>query len=394
MLRALILSSLFPHEGKPTFGNFVERQALALAAREGVEVRIVSPIGLPPWPGRYHPHYRDRAGLPQAEDWKGLEVCRPRFSVLPGLGAGRNPVAIVRALAPLLEALRRDFPFDVIHADFFWPDGPAALALGRRFGVPVSIKARGSDILYWGKQPGIGDQIVAAGQGADGLLAVSGALRESMIDAGMPGERIAVHHTGIDRELFRPTDRAAAKARLAITGPLILTPASLVPGKGHDLALDAIARLPGANLFLAGEGPERGAIERKVAALGLGERVHLLGVQPHVRVAELMAAADVMLLTSHSEGLANVWVEALACGTPVVTLDVGGASEVLDRPEAGRLVPPDPPAIADAIAELIASPLPAERVRACADRFSWEANGAALFAHLSALALRQARRAA
>src|SRR3954463_11515498 len=109
MLRVLILSSLFPHAGKPVFGNFVERQALALAARDGVEVRIVSPIGLPPWPGRYHPHYRDRAALPLVEDWKGLKVHRPRFSVVPGLGAGRNPTAVVRALTPLLDKLRRDF---------------------------------------------------------------------------------------------------------------------------------------------------------------------------------------------------------------------------------------------------------------------------------------------
>jgi glycosyltransferase involved in cell wall biosynthesis len=99
-----------------------------------------------------------------------------------------------------------------------------------------------------------------------------------------------------------------------------------------------------------------------------------------------MAAADVMLLPSRSEGLANVWVEALASGTPVVTPDVGGACEVIDRPEAGSIVPADPDAMAAAIGAILANPPEQALVRAASERFSCDANARALFMHLSAVA--------
>ena len=98
-----------------------------------------------------------------------------------------------------------------------------------------------------------------------------------------------------------------------------------------------------------------------------------------------LAAADVMVLPTASEGLANVWVESLACGTPVVTSDVGGAREVIDSPAFGRLVPRDPEAIADAIRRVLADPPDPAEVRRGAERFSWEKNGAELAAHLRGL---------
>jgi glycosyltransferase involved in cell wall biosynthesis len=386
MLRVLTLSTLFPDATRPTFGVFVERQTLELAASSDVELQVVAPLGLPPGPLKRHPRYAARAALPRQERWKGLTVHRPRFPVIPMIGGRFSPILMARALLPVLRAIRRDFPFDVIDTEFFYPDGPAAARLAEALGVPFSIKARGSDIHHWSEVRGCPEQIVRAGKAAGGMLAVSAALKADMAAMGLPEERIGVHYTGVDLDSFRPADRAAAKAALGVGGPLILTVGYLIERKGQGIVIEAMKALPHATLLIVGEGPARAALEAQIESLGLGARARLLGPRPHDALPSLFAAADVMALPSASEGLANVWVEALACGTPIVTADVGGARELIDRPEAGRIVARDAGAVADAIRELLADPPAQTDVRRAAERFTWTANRTALLAHLEAVA--------
>ena len=379
MLRVLTLSTLFPDAARPNFGVFVERQTLGLAAHPDVELKVVDRAGLPPFPLDRHPHYAGLRGLPERETWKGLTSAVRASPPCPRRKGVSMWRAFIRCLTPVLDALRADFPFDVIDAEFFFPDGPAAIALGKRYGVPVSIKARGADIHHWGRAPATAAQVRKAGRAADGLLAVAGALRADMVALGMPAERIRVHHTGVDLGAFRPGDRSSPDA------PLVASVGALIPRKGHDLTIRAVASLPGVRLKVAGEGPERAGLERLIAELGVGDRVEMLGSIPHADLPPLLAAADVLALPSSSEGLANAWVEALASGTPVVTCDVGGAREAIDRPAAGRIVAREPGAIAAAIADLLANPPDRSAVRAAAERFTWEANTAALVEHLTAL---------
>jgi glycosyltransferase involved in cell wall biosynthesis len=287
------------------------------------------------------------------------------------------------ALLPGLRRMRAEFPFDVIDAEFFWPDGPAAMHLARALGLPFSVKARGADIHHWGRRSGTGGQIAEAAAAASGLLAVSEALADDMAALGIPRDRIRTHRTGVDLDRFTPVDRAVAKARLGVSGPLLVTAGALIPRKGQALVLEALRAIPGATLFLVGEGPDRRALERQVRVAGIGGRVRLLGSRPHADLPGLLAAADALVLPSSSEGLANVWVEALACGTPIVISDVGGAQEVVDRPEAGRLVGRDPVAIAAAVRALLAAPPSQPAVRAAAERFSWDRNARELRDHLA-----------
>ncbi len=386
MLRVLTLSTLFPSAAEPALGPFVARQTLELARQPGIALEVASPVGLPRWPLSLHPHYAARAALPAEESWEGIKVHRPRFAVWPKLGAARTPAAIADAMTPLV----RSGGFDAIDAEFFWPDGPAAAILSRRLGIPFSIKARGSDIHYWAGRPGIREQIVEAGRTADGLLAVSSAMKADMAALGLPPEKIRVHHNGVDLDLFRPLDRAEAKRRLGIEGPLIVTIGTLIRRKGQWLAIDALRDLPGASLVLIGDGPDRAALEREAAGAA---RVRFTGSIPQDEIARWLAAADVMLLPTEREGLANVWLEALACGTPVVTSDVGGARDVFDRPELGRLAALDRGAIVEAVSDLFALPPDQSALREAASRFSWEANGRALAAHLGEIAERRLRAA-
>ena len=384
-LRVLTLSSLFPDNSRPRFGPFVERQTRELAAYPDVDLRVVAPIGLPPMPIALHPHYKPLRGLPLRETWQGLDVYRPRFAHMPKTNGRFDGAALARALVPLLHEIRADFAFDVIDASYFFPDGPAAVSLGATFGVPVSIKARGSDIHFWGTAPGTRAQILNAAVKADGLLAVSAALKADMVAMGMPADKIRVHYTGVDLDHFVPVDRTAAKAKLGILGPLIVCAGNLLEAKGQRLVVDALAQIKGATLVLIGKGPDRDVLEAKVAALGVDDRVRFTGSIDHADMAMWLAGADVMALASASEGLANVWIEAIACGTPVVITDVGGAREVLDRPEAGRIVDRNGHAIASAIADLLASPSDQHAVRKAAERFTWSANSVALYEHLKSL---------
>jgi len=385
MLRVLTLSTLFPDAGRRNFGVFVERQTLGLAAHPDVELRVVAPIGLPPFPFALRGRHAQLAALPLGEQWKGVDVYRPRFLAVPGTAGRLHVHFLIRALAPLLADLRREFPFDVIDASFFFPDGPAAVALGRRFGVPVSVKARGSDVHHWGTAAATAGQVRAAGKDAAGLLAVSEAMKRDMVAMGMPADHIRVHRTGVDLGQFAPRDRGEAKAALNVRGPLVVSTGALIERKGHDIVIEAIAALPNVHLLIAGEGAYRGALEARIAALGLADRVRLLGAVPHGEMAALLAAADVMALASENEGLANAWVEALACGVPVVIPDVGGAPEVVTERAYGRIVGRTPAGFASGIAAVLSDHTPPMTVRAGAERFTWEANTAGLYDHLNAL---------
>lgn len=384
MLRVLTLSTLFPDATRPNFGVFVERQTFGLSQLAGVEVRVVAPIGVPPWPLSRHAHYAGFADVPQQELWRGLNVERPRFGTVPGTGGRWHVGALVRRLQPLLRAMRRDFPFDVIDAEFFFPDGPAAVALGRQFGVPVSIKARGADIHLWGQGP-TRAQVRRAGQAADAMLAVSAAMKADMAALGIPADRITVHHTGVDAARFGGVDRAAARAAHGLSGPVVISLGALVARKGHDIVVDAVAMLPDVTLLIVGEGGERPALEAQIATRGLSDRVRLTGAVPHAELGRLLPAADVMALASASEGLANAWVEAMACGVPIVIPDIGGAREVLTDPGYGLIADRTPAAFAEAIGMLIAQLPPPERVQQGAARFSWDTNAAALHAHFARL---------
>lgn len=389
-LRVLSLSTLYPNDVTPNFGVFVERQMQAVMKRGDVDLTMVNPLGIPPFPLSRHPRYRALTGLPGEELRGGVPVLRPRFRLIPGIGARFNAAAEAKAVLPLARRLHAEQPFDLVDAQFFYPDGPAAVRIARALGLPVSIKARGADIHHWGKDPATARQVLEAGRAADGLLAVAQGLADDMVELGMPRERITIHRTGLNADLFRPYDRKMCRDQLGLPRdvPVLATVGALIPRKGQSFAIDALAQLPGAILVLAGKGEDENALKSQAERLGVAERVRFLGAVPHGELPVLLNAADVFVLPSSSEGLANAWVEALACGTPVVTTPIPGARELITDPVWGRLVPRDGAAIAGAVSELLAARPDPESVRAAVADYSWEANAAALVAHWRRLANR------
>ena len=392
MKRVLSLATLYPNAHLPRFGTFVARQMEALAARGDWHVTVLNPIGVPPVPmGRY----KELAKAAKSGHEGGVEVHRPRFTLIPAVGGPFNPAMIVRAAMPLARRLHAQNPFDLVDAQFFYPDGPAAARIAEDLGLPLSIKARGADISHWGKIAYANRKMRAAAAQASGLLAVCEMLADDMAAIGLPRDKITIHYTGLDRSLFRPLDRAESLRyiaehfgiALAENDKLVACVGALIARKGQHFVIEALAQLPGTHLAIVGTGADRGMLEELVQELGLTGRVHFLGSISHGDLPRVLSAANASALPSESEGLANAWVESLACGTPLVITDVGGAREVLagDNTPAGRIVPRDAAAIAHALRDLISADTPPETVAQSASRFSWQANAEALAAYYERL---------
>ena len=245
--------TLFPNGARPTLGVFVERQTRALAALPDVEVEVVAPVGLPAWPLSLHPHYAAAARAAGAGDAE-----RPRPSTARATGSGRGsarPAPRGRwptALLPVLREIRARFPFDVIDAEFFWPDGPAAMRLAAALGVPFSVKARGSDIHHLGRAARRrARRSSRPGKAAGGLLAVSAALKRDMVALGLPdGEDPRPSYRHRPRRASVPS-ASGAKAALGVGGPLLVArrpshaaqgPGSRARGAGADSGRDPAPR--------------------------------------------------------------------------------------------------------------------------------------------------------
>jgi glycosyltransferase involved in cell wall biosynthesis len=379
-LRVLSIATLFPDAARPNFGLFVEKSLRALAAQPGIELTVVAPVGLPPFPLSFHKRYRALRGLPRTESWNGLTVHRPRFALIPRIGARFTPATATRAV---LSAVRGQ-SFDVVDAQFFYPDGPAAMRVADTLGLPFSAKARGADISHFGHNPATAPQLLAAADRAAGLLAVSDSMRGEMEAIGIDPAKVAVHYTGIDGARFSPGDRATARAALGMhSAPAIVTVGALIARKGQALVIEALPALPDVHYWLAGAGEEEGRYRALAQKLGVESRVHFLGPVANADLPQLYRAADAVVMPSVSEGLANAWVEALACGTPIVISNAGGAAELVTSPAAGRIVGRSPQAIAEAVQAILANPpSPLDVEASLGGRFDWDRNGRELAAHL------------
>ncbi len=368
MLSLLTFTTLFPTPARPNHGVFVLNRLRHLVATGEARARVLAPV---PWrPGL--------AGAPAREERAGLQVDHPRFLAVPFLGMAVSPWLLTRAAAPVLAAqLRAGARFDAIDAHYFYPDGIAAVWLGRRFGLPVVITARGSDVTQFPAYRIPRRLILRAAAEAAAIVSVSAGLRDSLIALGVPPARITVLRNGVDLELFRPAERAQARAELGVSGPVLLSVGALIPRKGHDRTIAALAHLPEWTLLIAGEGPERARLAALAARLGVGARVRLLGAIPHARLPSVYSAADLSVLASAREGWANVLLESMACGTPVIASPIPGNTEVVRAPEAGAIAAgTTPTAIADAVRAWAGQPPDRAATRAYASRFSWDATSA------------------
>ena len=376
-LRLLTYSSLYPHAGAPNFGVFVENRLRHLVATGQAESLVLAPVPWVPPLGARNPAWAAWAGALPVEQRHGLTILHPRYPVLPKIGMNVAPWLLYQASRRALAAHTRQTgqSFDVIDAHYGYPDGVAAAWLGQRVGLPVVITVRGSDVTEYPNFAIPRRLIQRAFASAAAIITVSAGLREAVIALGIPAEKVTVLRNGVDLDGFKPVaDRAAARLALGLDRPTLLSVGHLIPRKSHDLVIEALAALPDWRLLIVGSGPERAALEALATRRGVADRVRLVGQVPHADLPRYYTAADVLVLASQREGWANVLLESMACGTPVVASPIPGNPEVVQDRTAGLIMQTrTAEGIVASVQDLAADPPDRAATRAYAERFSWAA---------------------
>lgn len=351
-LKVLVFTTVFPSPGLPLHGTFVFERVRHLA--ELADIRAVAPVA---W-------YRAFAGQVPLE-WvsSAVPVRHPRFWYVPKFLMTLRGLCLFASTVREIARLRQEFDFDLIDAHFAYPDGFAAVLLGRWFRRPVCVTLRGTIVMHSKRPLGrfLCDWTI---RHADRVIAVAETLARRARQGGVPDDRIMTIANGVDLDRFRPIDRVEARRRLGMPeqGALIVSVGHLSPRKGFHRVIASLPEVfqscPDTRLAIVGgpgaEGDNGAELATQARELGAAGQVLLVGAKPPEEVALWLGAADVFVLASDFEGCPNVVLEAMACGRPVVATKVGDVERMVP-PLAGILL--DDPNNRTALAEALIAAL-------------------------------------
>jgi len=358
----LVFSSLFPSAAAPGNGLFVRERMFRVADHAHVDMVVVSPT---PWfPGqgiirRFKKDYRPQpCGI---EMQHGIAVYSPRFLAFPGILRNLDAVMMYLFCLGLVRRLVREHGIEIIDSHFTYPDGLAATWLARKFGLKSIITLRGTEVPH-AKIPGRVSKLLQAWRQADRVFSVSDSLRQHAISLGAQPDKFRVVGNGIDTEKFQALDPANARERLGIArdARVLVTVGGLVERQGVHRVVECLPPLikeyPDLVYLLVGganaEGDYSEHIRERAEALGVSRHLVFLGALEPSELSGPLSAADVFVLATSNEGWANVILESMACGTPVIATDVGGNAEVVNSAALGSIVPfGDSAALTDALLE-------------------------------------------
>ena len=390
----VVLSSLFPSAVQPMAGLFIRERMFRVGQR--LPLAVVAPSAWFPLQGllrRFKPGFRP--GAPRHETQQGLDVWFPRFFSLPGVLKRLDGWFMALGAWARLRALQRAGRLDLLDAHFGYPDGDAAVRLGRWLKVPVTITMRGSESRH-AQDTTLRPVLARSLHQADRVFAVSESLRQLALGLGVPPERVRVVGNGVDLERFRPIDKAQARAALGLSpgAQVLVSVGGLCERKGFHRVIDCLPALReqgiDAHLLVVGgaspEGDWGDRLRAQARDAGLEACVHFTGAVASTELHRVLSAADVFVLATRNEGWANVFLEAMACGLPVVTTAVGGNAEVVCRPELGTVLPfGDAVALTQALRAALARAWDRTLIRQYAQANTWERRVDVLEAEFRAL---------
>jgi glycosyltransferase involved in cell wall biosynthesis len=336
--RVLFVSNLFPDSASTYLG--LDNATLLHQLREFCDLRVICPrpsLNLKGWLG-----FSSRRLRPREID----EPFEPSFievPYVPLLGTPCNHLLMRMFLRrPLSRIIKRD-KIDLVLCSWLYPDGCAVVPIARKFDIPIVLITQGTDTHHYIHYPLRRKFIIDAIKKSCAVITRSGALARLLESAGADAASIYPVHNGVDESIFYPRDRALSRDVLGLSGEekVIVFVGNFLPVKNPEFLLEAFSSIDFDKrvlLTMIGKGPLKARLEKLSSKLGIADRVIFTGPLDASDVATWMGAADCLALCSHNEGLPNVVIEALASGLPVVSSNVGGISELLDREDRGFLV--------------------------------------------------------
>ena len=374
-INILVFSTLYPNAAQKRHGIFVETRLRHLLESGQVNAEVLAPVPWFPFSSERWGEYGQYARVPHREQRHNIKIEHPRYLVLPKIGMTRTPEFLFKtAKKAIQKMLKRGFDFDLIDAHYFYPDGVAAIKLGEFFNKPVVITARGTDLNLIPQYPKPKAMIQEVTEKADGMITVCQALKDVLLeDFGVADDRVHALRNGVDLKLFHPQDRMKLRDELGFKRKTLISCGHLIPRKGHNLVIEAMVDLPDYDLCIVGDGQDEQLLHDLAIELNVADRVRFAGALLQDDLCRYYNAADALVLASSREGWANVLLEAMACGTPVVATNVWGTPEVVATPEAGVLIQErSGKGIAVAVNELFENYPEHTDTRAYAEKFSWD----------------------
>lgn len=374
----LVITTLYPNKVQYRHGIFVETRLRYLLDSGQVNAKVIAPVPwFPSWSvfnNKRFSDYSQYTGVPKFEQRNGIDIYHPRYLVIPKIGMLLTPFFLALSIFFAAKKVKKSgYQYDLVDCHYYYPDGVAVALVSRFLGKPFTVTARGTDINLIPEFKLPRRLIVRASQKAAASITVCAALKDRMVEIGAREDKIHVFRNGVNLELFRPMNQEQCKQRYQITRTTLLSVGHLIERKGHDKIIEAMAALPDCDLLIAGGGELDAELKALVEKLGLSQQVRFLGELQQERLPELYNAVDIMVLASSREGWANVLLESMACGTPVVATNIWGTPEVVNSPAAGVLVSERTgQGIAEGVTELLQNFPSSEETRKYAEGFSWQ----------------------
>lgn len=323
-MKIITLTTLYPNVLQPRHGIFVKNRLQAMEEIAGFSRIVIAPIPHNPHLEIFTSRYKFYKNLPAGEMISGINVYHPRYYTVPGGYFVDNAASMAKAAE---EAIADEsLECDLIDGQYLYPDGVAAYKVAKNHNLPLVLTARGSDVNHWMENKKARAQILEAIDYSSAVICVSDALKQCLVSYGVPETKLTVIINGIDQENFNPDIEANP-----LREKYYLTVGNLIPLKGHHITLNAFSELLKKRLIIVGDGEQRRALKSQAKYLGIQKRVQFIKHLDQKKLGEFYAGATATILMSSMEGMPNVVLESLACGTPVIACDVGGVSEILNE---------------------------------------------------------------